>query len=119
MKPRFIWNTYGDWVLTQVDNYIWDLTGNWVGWTEGDEVFTTDGEWVGTLSRDSRILRKRAASRPPLRTDIPPRPQKPELPGRPPLPPSFSELAYSMIDVMEEDPDVFKRLSDMRKDMGE
>lgn len=119
MKPRFIWNTYGDWVATLVDTFIWDQTGTWVGWLDGDEVFTTDGEWVGTLSRDLRILRKRSAVRPPLRTDIPSKPAKPDLPGRAPLPPSFSELTYSIYDVMEEDPEVFKRLSDMRKDMGE
>jgi len=119
MKPRFIWNTAGDWVATLVDTFIWDLGGFWVGWLDGDEVYTTDGEWVGTLSRDSRILKKRAAPRPPLRTDIPPKPAKPELPGRAPLPPTFSELNYSTVDVMEEDPEVFKRLSDMRKDMGE
>lgn len=119
MKPRFIWNTYGDWMATLIDGFIWDLGGFWVGWMDGDEVFTTDGEWVGTLSRDSRILKKRSAPRPPLRTDIPPKPTKPDLPGRPPLPPSFSELTYSTIDVMDEDPEVFKRLSDMRKDMGE
>ena len=119
MKPQFIWNTAGDWVATLVDGFIFDMAGMWVGWMDGQEVFTTDGEWVGTLSRDMRILRKRAASRPPLRTDIPPRPPKPELPGRPTLPPSFSGLDYSTIDVMEEDPEVFKRLSDMRRDMGE
>jgi hypothetical protein len=119
MKPQLIWNTSGDWVATLIDGYIWDLTGTWVGWTDKDEVFTPDGEWVGTLSRDSRILRKRAAARPPLRTDIPTKPAKPTLPGRAPLPPTFSELSYSTFDVVEEDPQVFKRLSDMRKDMGE
>jgi hypothetical protein len=118
MKPRFIFNTAGDWVATLVDRFIWDLTAAWVGWMDGDEVYTTDGEWVGTLSRDSRILRKRAAPRPPLRTDVPPKPPKPDLPGRAPLPPSFSELAFSMVDILEEDPEIFKRLSDMRPDMG-
>src|SRR5689334_10145478 len=117
MKPRMLWNTSGDWVATLIDTFIWDLTGTWVGWLDGDEVFTTDGEWVGTLSRDSRILRKRSATRPSLRTDIPKKPEKPVLPGRAPLPPAFGELTYSIYDVMEEDPAVFKRLSDMRKDM--
>jgi len=119
MKPQIIWNTAGDWVATLIDGFIFDLAGMWVGWMDGQEVFTTDGEWVGTLSRDSRILRKRAVARPPLRTDLPPRPPKPELPGRATLPPSFSGLDYSTVDVMEEDPEVFKRLSDMRRDMGE
>jgi hypothetical protein len=116
-KPQIIWNTYGDWMATRIDTYIWDLTGTWVAWLDGDEVFTTDGEWVGTLSKDSRILRKRAAKRPPLRTDLPPTPEKPQLPARAPLPPAFSELTYSVIDVLEEDPDVFKRVSEHRPDM--
>lgn len=119
MAHRYIWNTAGDWVATLIDTSLWDLAGQWIGWVEGNEVFTTDGEWVGTLSKDARILRKRSASRPPLRTDVPARPQKPELPGRATLPPSFSELNFSTIDVMEEDPEIFKRLSDMRRDMGE
>ena len=119
MKPQIIWNTAGDWVATLIDGFIWDLGGMWVGWMDGEEVYTTDGEWAGTLSRDSRILRKRAAPHPPLRTDVPPKPAKPDLPGRAPLPPSFSELTYSIYDVMEEDPEVFKRLSDKRPDIGE
>jgi hypothetical protein len=116
-KPRFIWNTYGDWVLTLVDTNLWDMTGHWCGWLDGDEVFTIDGEWVGKLSRDSRIIRKRSSIHPPLRNDIPAKPPKPDLPGRPPLPPSFAELSFSEIDVMDEDPEVFKRLSDKRPDM--
>ncbi|HEC21420.1 MAG TPA: hypothetical protein ENI95_00725 [Chloroflexi bacterium] len=116
-KYQYIWNTYGDWVATKVGDYIWDLTGTWVAWVEDNEVYKVDGEWVGTLSRDSRILRKRVSRRPPLRTDIPPAPEKPDLPARAPLPPAFAELTYSEIDVLEEDPDVFKRISDRRPDM--
>jgi len=116
-KPRFIWNTYGDWLLTLVHTNLLYFAGHWVGWLDGDEVFTTDGEWVGKLSRDSRIIRKRSAIHPPLRNDVPPKPPKPDLPGRPPLPPAFAELTFSEIDVMDEDPEVFKRLSDKRPDM--
>ncbi len=117
MTPQFIWTTSGDWVATRVDNCIWDLTRNWVAWVDGQDVYSTDGEWIGTLSRDSRILRQRAAIRKPLRTDIPARPLVPDLPGRAPLPPMFAELPFSTIDVLEEEPDIFKRISDMRPDM--
>ncbi len=117
MKPEHIWTTSGEWVATRIDNYIWDMSKTWVAWLDGTEVYTTDGEWIGTLSRDSRILRQRAATRRPLRTDIPPAPPKPDLPARAPLPPMFSELNFSTVDVLEEDPDVFKRISDMRPDM--
>ncbi len=116
-KPQIIWNTYGDWMATLIDGNIWDLTGTRVAWLDGEDVYTNDGEWVGKLSKDCRVLRKRAAKRPPLRNDSPPAPPKPNMPARAPLPPSFSELTYSTVDVLEEDPDVFKRLSDKRADM--
>ena len=115
---QFIWNTYGDWSATLLDGHIWDLGGHWIGWVEENgDVFKGDGEWIGMLSKDSRILKKRTAPRRELRTDIPPMPPKPDLPARAPLPPSFAELAYSEIDVLDEDPDIFKKLSDRRPDM--
>jgi hypothetical protein len=116
-KPQFIWNTAGDWVATRIGIYIWDLSKLWVAWIDGNDVHTTDGEWIGTLSRDSRILRPRSATRKPLRTDGPPPPPKVDLPGRPPLPPMFAELTFATMDVLDEDPEVFKRISDMRPDM--
>lgn len=116
-RGQFIWNTYGDWVATRVDDHIWDLTGTWVAWADEQEIYTTDGEWVGTLSKDSRIIRKRAAKRRPLRTDIPHPAGKPEFPVHAPLPPAFAELPFSMIDVLEEDPGIFKRISEHRPDM--
>jgi hypothetical protein len=85
-KPQIIWNTYGDWMATRIDAYIWDLTGTWVAWLDGDEVFTTDGEWIGTLSKDSRILRKRAAKRidgPCAPISLPPRRNRNSQPVRP------------------------------------
>jgi hypothetical protein len=115
---QFIWNTYGDWVATLVDGHLWDLRGMWVGWIEKNgDVYKIDGEWIGSLSRDSRILRKRTEYRRELRSDIPAQPPKPALPARAPLPPGFSELPFSIIDVLEEDPEIFKRLSDLRPDM--
>lgn len=117
VKPQIIWNTYGDWMATCIDGFIWDATGMWVAWIDGNEVYTKDGEWIGTLSKDSRILRKRSEKSRPLRTDIPPEPEKPDLPARAPLPPSFQELMYSTVDVLEEEPDIFKRISDKRPDM--
>ncbi len=115
---EFIWNTYGDWVATLKDGHLWDPAGLWLGWVEGVDVYKADGEWIGVLSKDFRIIRKRTERRRELRDDIPPKPPRPELPGRAPLPPQFAELSYSEIDVLDEDPDIFKRLSDLRKDMN-
>ncbi len=116
-KPRFIYNSYGDWMATCIGDNIFDLRGEWVAFLEGDDVWTVGGEWIGRLSKDGRILRKRYAPRKPLREDIPPRPPKPDLPPRAPLPPMFSELGYDTVDVLDEDPDIFGRVSDLKPDM--
>nr|MBN1229630.1 hypothetical protein [Anaerolineae bacterium] len=118
-KGQFIWNTYGDWIATLVDGFVWDHRGTCVAWVEGEnkEVFTADGEWIGQISKDSRILRKRTELRRDLHPSPPAFPPRPDLPARAPLPPTFSELPYSIIDVLEEDPDVFKHISDRRPDM--
>lgn len=120
-KPTFIWDSYGDWQATLLEGFIWDPAGNWIGWVEEVDkktidVYKTDGEWIGNLSKDGRIIRKRTTARRPL-VDVPAKPAKPSLPARAPLPPPFAELSYSDVDVLEEDPDIFKKISDMRPDM--
>lgn len=117
-RPFFIYNTSGDWCATRFGNDLFDTAGEWVGFVEGDEVWSAGGEWIGRLTRDGRIMRKRAAPRRPLRRDLPPRPPKPSnLPPRAPLPPLTVEMPYDTIDVLEEEPDIFKRVSDQRPDM--
>jgi hypothetical protein len=118
-KPEFIYNTAGDWQATVIGPYIFDSRGEYVGFLEGRSAYTRDGEWVGDLAKDGRILRKRAGKKRPLHPNPLPRPAvKPSnLPGRAPLPPQNAEISYDMIDVLEEDPEVFKRLSDRRPDM--
>ena len=117
MRPVHVFDTYGEWVATRIGDNIFDLTGTWVGWLDGEEVYSTDGEFIGNFSRDQRILRKRVKSLQPLRTDIPSAPDTPQMPARAPLPPMFAELTYDMIDVLDEDPEIFKRLSERRPDM--
>jgi hypothetical protein len=118
-KPEFIYDTHGDWQATRIGPYLFDGRGEWIGFVEGRAVHTRDGEWVGDLAKDGRILRKRAGAKRPLNTNIPVKPtiKKSELPGRAPLPQQMGEFGFDMIDVLEEDPEVFKRLSDRRADM--
>lgn len=121
VKPVFIFSTSGDWMATVMGQYVFDSRGEYVAYMEGPEraIYTRDGEWVGNLSKDGRVLRKRAGQKRPLHTNPLPKPKtKPSnLPGRAPLPPQNAELNYDTIDVLEEDPEVFKRLSERRPDM--
>jgi hypothetical protein len=116
-KPLFIFDTHGDWQATKIGTNIFSSRGEYVGYIEGVEVFKQDGEWIGRLSKDGRILRKRAERRRELHPNPPPKPPKPTLPPRAPLPPMMAELDFSTIDVLDEDPDIFKRISDLRPDM--
>jgi len=119
IKPQFIYNTSGDWMATLVGQHIFDSRGEYIGFVEGTSAYTRDGEWVGDVSKDGRVLRKRTGKTKPLHPNPLAKPTtKPSnLPGRAPLPPQTGDIGYDLIDVLEEDPEVFKRLSDRRADM--
>jgi hypothetical protein len=119
-KPFFIYDSYGDWMATILNGTIFDSRGEYVGFIRGEQhdVYTASGEWIGNILHDGRIVRRRSAPRQPLLKDLPPRPAKPgNLPARAPLPGQTADLGYDRIDVLEEDPDVFKRLSDLTPDV--
>jgi hypothetical protein len=117
-KPVFIFDTPGDWQATKIGDVIYNTRGDYIGWIEGEDVYKTDGEWVGRLSKDGRILRKRTEQRRELHPNPRPAPSKPErMPARAPLPPMMAELNYSIVDVLEEEPDIFKQISDLKPDM--
>ncbi|MEP7286202.1 MAG: 4-fold beta flower protein [Chloroflexota bacterium] len=118
-KPEFIYNTSGDWMATIVGSYIFDSRGEYIGFVENRATYTRDGEWIGDVSKDGRILRKRSGKSKPLHEHPLAKPAtKPSnLPARAPLPPQTGDIGYDLIDVLEEDPEVFKRLSDRRADL--
>lgn len=116
-KPFFIFDTHGDWQATKIGTTIFSSRGEYIGFLEENDVYKQDGEWIGRLSKDGRVLRKRAERRRELHPNPPPKPPKPVLPPRAPLPPMMAELDFSTIDVLDEDPDIFKRISDLRPDM--
>jgi len=121
-KPFFVFDTAGDWQATKMGPFLFDSRGDYIGFVLGEQhdVFTADGEWVGNLFPDGRIVRKRNYNRPPLHPNPPKQQAKPQnLPGRAPLPPMCADLGYDKVDVLDWDPDVFKRISDLRKDAGE
>jgi hypothetical protein len=117
-KPVFIYDTRGDWHATQIGDFIYSTRGEYVAYVEHGEIYKSDGEWIGRLSKDGRILRKRSERRRELHPNPPPKPPKPDkLPPRAPLPPMMAELDFSTMDVLDEDPEIFKRISDLRPDM--
>ncbi len=117
-RPVFIYDTPGDWHATKIGEYIFNTRGDYIGWIEGEDIYKLDGEWVGRLSKDGRILRKRTERRHELHPNPRPAPPKPErLPARAPLPPMAAELNYSIVDVLDEQPDIFKQISDLKPDM--
>lgn len=117
-KPVFIFDTRGEWLATKIGDAVYDTRGEYVAYLEGEEVYKRDGEWIGRLSKDGRIVRKRTEIRRDLHPNPPERPSKPErMPARAPLPPMMAELDFSTVDVLDEDPEIFKRVSDLRPDM--
>lgn len=120
-KPFFIYDTGGEWHATAFEWNIFDGRGDYIGFirNEGYDVYTTSGEWIGNIVADGRIIRNKNVDRPPLLKKLPPKPPKPKLPPRAPLPPMTAELGFSKVDVLEWDPEVFKRISDLVADAGE
>ncbi|GAB4547187.1 MAG: hypothetical protein OHK0023_08090 [Anaerolineae bacterium] len=118
VKPTFVFNTAGDWLAIVFNNLIFDTRGEYLGFIEGTSCYTRDGEYVGELAKDGRIFKKRAGrSRPVHPNPIRSAPKPTNMPARAPLPPQNGEVGYDQFDVLEEDPDVFKRVSDRRPDL--
>ncbi len=86
--------------------YIFNRAGDWIGWvTPRREVYSVLGYYVGYLTDDPRILRKRATSTLKPRLNPPPRPAPIRLPASVPLAPMMSELTFSLVDVLVEEPE--------------
>jgi hypothetical protein len=113
VKP--IYTTRGEWVALIEGNYLYDTYGEWVGWLDGKDVYTRDGEYVGFVSGDWRILRDRIRQQRQIRRS-PPVPPKASIPAKVPLAPMFAELPWHLVDVFEEDPNLFKHISELKPD---
>lgn len=117
---KHIYSTAGDWVALLDDNrqHLYDTRGEWIAWLNGKEVYTRDGMYAGFLSDDGRVLRERIRKQRPLRP-VPVAPTKIRPPASAPLPPYFAELPWNQVDVFEEEPEVFKYVSELRPDWEE
>jgi hypothetical protein len=100
--------------------HLYNPLGEWVGWvTSKREVYSVLGHYIGWLTNDPRILRKRTYDflKPRL---TPPSPQRRiRVPATVPLPPMMSELPFSNIDVLEEEPERLSTIDadELREDM--
>jgi len=111
-EPFFIFDSAGDWHATIINGCLWDLRGNYVGFIRGKrhDVYTADGRWIGFVRKDGRIVRyRRDNSQPILQIKrLKPLSKPANLPPRAPLPSISTDLDYSLIDVLEWDPDILK-----------
>ena len=115
---KYIYSTAGDWValLDEGVRCLYDTTGDWIGWLDGKEVYTRDGVYAGFVSRDVRVLRERIRKQRPVRSMPTAVPAKVRPPANAPLAPLFAELPWSQVDVFEEEPEIFRYISELRPD---
>jgi hypothetical protein len=127
MQP--IYSTAGDWVALLHEGFLFDTYGERIAWLDGKDIYTLDGEYAGFLSDDGRVLRKRVHKQRSLRAvpfaikggptashASPSLPSKIRPPARVPLAPLFAELPWQLVDVFEENPEIFEHISDLRPD---
>jgi hypothetical protein len=100
------YNSKGDAEVFLLYPYMYNRLGEWVGWIASDkDVYSVLGSYVGYISKDHRILRKRNLESVKPDLDTPPPPNRVMPPATIPLAPLMSELLYSTIDVLLEEPE--------------
>jgi len=100
--------------------YIFNRNGEWIGWvTPKREVYSVLGYYVGALTNDARITRKRSEDDVKPRLKPPPKPGKISTPANVPLAPLMQDLTYSIIDVLQDEPELLHTLDggEFRQDM--
>lgn len=115
-----IYTTRGDAEAFLAYPYLFNRSGEWIGFvTPQREVYSVLGEYVGELTRDPRIVRKRATSTLKPRLKPPSPPPKIYPPATIPLPPMMPDLSHSLIDVLLEAPERLHTLDtgEYRQDM--
>jgi hypothetical protein len=115
-----IYTSRGDAAAFLVYPYIYNRSGEWIGWvTPRRDVYSVLGHYVGALTNDPRILRKRVTSSLKPRQNPPPCPPRMNPPATIPLAPMMSELMYSSMDVLLEEPERLHTLDvgELKEDM--
>ncbi len=115
-----IYTTRGDLGAYLVYPHIFNQQGEWVGFvTPKREVYSVLGHYIGWLTDDPRILRKRSYDFSNPRVKPPPPQPRIRVPASVPLPPMMSELTYTHIDILEEEPERLSTVDfdELREDM--
>jgi hypothetical protein len=115
-----IYTTSGDLGAYLVYPHLFNLLGEWIGYvTPEREVYSVLGHYVGTITNDPRILRKRSYDFSKPRQDPPPPQPRITVPATVPLAPMMAELPFSMIDVLEDEPERLSTVDfdELREDM--
>ena len=86
--------------------YLYNRSGEWIGWvTPQREVYSVLGNYVGFLTKDPRVVRKRADDETHPRLKVPPAPRRLNIPAQTPLAPLMADLTQSLVDVLAEEPE--------------
>ena len=115
-----IYNTHGEAEAFLVFPNIFNRTGEWIGWvTQQREVYSVLGQYVGALTEEPRVVRKRSEDDIKPRLKCPPHPGRISPPAQVPLAPLMRELTHSLVDVLEEAPELLHTVDsgELRNDM--
>lgn len=115
-----IYTTSGDLGAYLAYPYLYNPQGEWVGFvTPQREVYSVLGNYVGELTKDPRIVRKRSYDFSKPRLPAPASRGRITVPATAPLAPLMPELPYTLLDVLDEEPERLGTAdhADLREDM--
>jgi len=116
-----LYTSKGDAEVFLVFPYLYNRLGEWVGWvTSSREVYSVLGFYVGYISDDKRILCKRYMDDKKPNLTPPAAPDRVMPPATIPLAPLMSELLYSTVDILLEEPEKLHTLDsgELREDLN-
>lgn len=115
-----IYTTPGDLGAYLLYPYLYNPQGEWIGYVKPNrEVYSVLGNYVGVFTDDPRILRRRSYDFSKPREEPLPRPKRITVPATVPLAPMMAELPFTMIDVLDDEPERLSTVDfdEMREDM--
>lgn len=107
MPMHPIYTTRGEHAAFFESGQLYNLSGEWIGFvdTRNGYVYSVLGEYVGYISKDGRILRKRAMDDTIPKRNPPAAPGRRVVPSTVPLPPMVGDLSFDTVDVLDEMPE--------------